>query len=137
MICGVDLVGVRARAVRVSVDDGGRKEGTGEFVALLRDWASRKAATDIRCDESEPALSPRGRGRAGGGSRDNSDGGRSDSGEGDSTCTWRNALRLNDSAGRTGGDEGLDLVRSRAQDRSPPDFLGLGAFSCGSPSTFG
>lgn len=76
--CGVDLVGVKARVVRVSVEDGGRKEGTGEFAVLLRAWASRKAATDIRCDESDAALSPRGRGRAGGGSSEKSEGGRSD-----------------------------------------------------------
>ena len=72
-ICAVDLVGVvgvRARVVRVSVDDGGRKEGTGEFVVLLRACASRKAATDIRCEDSEATLSPRGRGCAGGGSRE-------------------------------------------------------------------
>jgi hypothetical protein len=47
-ICGADLVGVKARVVRVSVEDGGRNEGTGELAVLLRACASRKAATDIR-----------------------------------------------------------------------------------------
>lgn len=62
----------------MSVDDGGLKEDTGEFVALRRACASRKAATEILC-ESDAALSPRGRGRAGGRfSKSSADGGRSD-----------------------------------------------------------
>ena len=36
-ICGVDLVGVRARPAKDSAVDGGRKEGTGESVGLFRD----------------------------------------------------------------------------------------------------
>ena len=63
-----DRVGVKVRVVTVSADDGGRKEGTGELVVLLRAWASRNAATDIRCDDSDATLSPRWRGRAGGSS---------------------------------------------------------------------
>lgn len=117
----------------MSVDDGGRKEGTGELAVLLR--ASRKAATDIRCDESEATLSPRGRGRAGGGSRVNSEGGGSACGGGESPRKWRKDLRSNDSGGAATGDEGLDLVRSRAQDSSP--FLFLVVFLGGSWSIFG
>lgn len=38
------------------------KEGTGEPAVLLLAWASLKAATEIRWDESDATLSPRGRG---------------------------------------------------------------------------
>jgi hypothetical protein len=41
-------------------------DGTGESVALRRAWTSRKAATDMRWEESLATLSPRGRGRTGG-----------------------------------------------------------------------
>ena len=42
-------------------------------------------------------------------------------------------MRSNDSAGRA-GEEGLDLVRTRAQDSRPPDFFVLEVFSRESPS---
>lgn len=64
---------------RFTKDDGGRRpaddpgeraswenEGTGELAALRRACASRKAATEIRCDESDAKLPSRGRGRTGG-----------------------------------------------------------------------
>ena len=41
-------------------------EGTGELAALRRACASRKAATEIRCEESDVKLPSRGRGRTGG-----------------------------------------------------------------------
>lgn len=45
---------------------GDLKEGTGEPARLRLDWASRKAATDIRWEESDAKLSMRGRGTGGG-----------------------------------------------------------------------
>jgi hypothetical protein len=44
------------------------KDGTGEGAALRRAWASRKAATEMRCWEEELLVEEpsRGRGRAGG-----------------------------------------------------------------------
>ena len=55
----------------------GLKEDTKEFVVLRHAYASRKAATEICC-ELDVALSPGGRGRAGGRfSKSSADGGRS------------------------------------------------------------
>lgn len=47
----------------VSAADGGRKGGEGDSARLLRACASRNAATEMRCDESDPKLSSRTRGR--------------------------------------------------------------------------
>lgn len=111
-------------------------EGTGEFVALRRAWASLKAATEMRCDESLAWLPPRGRGRGKGSFSDGlPEGGLSEGGD----VTWRKALRLNESGVgrvRTGGEleesgrEGLDFVRARgrAQENKPPL---LGCLVCG------
>lgn len=49
---------------------GERKSGTGEPAVLRLAWASRKAATEMRCEESELTLAPRGRGLGSGGASD-------------------------------------------------------------------
>lgn len=73
-------------------------DGTGEFVALRRAWASRNAATDIRWEESLAKLSPRGRGRTGGSNE--SIGGESGLGEVErEEETWRKDFKLKESAG--------------------------------------
>ena len=59
---------------------------TGDPAKLRLDWASRKAATDIRWEESDAKLSTRGRGWGDG---------NTSSGEGG--LRWRKALRLNES----------------------------------------
>lgn len=78
--------------------EGGRNK-TGDDVAelsvLFRAAISRKAATDMRCEESDDALSPLGRGRAGGtkGGLGNVE---SDTGDSGPTCL--KDFRLNESA---------------------------------------
>lgn len=112
---------------RVSAAEGGRNEGTGEF-ARLRACASLNAATEILWEASDAALSPLGRGRAGGRSA-------SGSGDGESAPTWRKDLRLNEDewsaeeldeidGGVAKGRGGFDFVRSLAQENKPGDFLG-------------
>lgn len=89
---------------------GDRIDGTGDPAALLLAWASRKAATEIRCDESEAVLAPRGRATGGGGVNDAVDV-MDLVGDGGRTCL--KDLRLNEaeSGERRGADEGLALCR--------------------------
>lgn len=97
----------------------GEAEGVGELAALLLACISRNAATDIRCEDSELTLSPRG--RAGGIGKS----GTSAEVGGESTCTCRKDLRLNEASvsSRVGGGGAFDFLRSLAQENSPPDFL--------------
>ncbi len=109
-------------------------DGAGEFVALRRAWASRKAATAMRCDESLAKLSPRGRG-LGRGSRHSDWGGGSELER--EEVMWRKDFKLNESnelAGSCaraeedwdwrdgGGTAALDFVRplGRAHENRPP-----------------
>jgi hypothetical protein len=108
----------------------GEAEGVGEFAVLLLACISRKAATDMRCEESDAMLSPRGLGRAAGiaGGIGGGDGDSERSMVG-SARTCRNALRLKEESisSREGGGGALDFLRSRAQEKMPPDFVaGIG-----------
>lgn len=116
--------------------DGGRSR-TGEEVAelkvLFRAAISRKAATDIRCEESELALSPLGRGLAGG---TKGGLGSAASEAGDSGPTCRNDLRLKESEVTSTSSCGgvsvvLDFLRSLCahENSPPPDFFGAGELS--------
>lgn len=118
--------------------DGGRSK-TGDDVAelivtvLFRAAISRKAATDIRCEESEATLSPLGRGLAGG-SNAGLDNVESEAGDSGPTCL--KALRLKESeltltSSLGGASVGFDFLRSLcAHEKSPPDFFGgTGGFS--------
>lgn len=118
----------------------GRIDGLGDsllrFVELRRACASRKAATEIRCDVSDAMLPPRGRGvgdtkELGGDCADSCATLRFE-GLGDASgTTWRKDMRWKDSAesggrGASGavsspfGFVGLDFLRSRAQLKNPP-----------------
>jgi hypothetical protein len=99
---------------------GERKSGTGEPAALRLACASRKAATEMRCEESELTLAPRGRGLGGGAS---------DELEGEGGLTCRKDLRLKEWVSEVleeswarvedslWGEEGEDLAQAKSEGR--------------------